>query len=83
MNELSIDLLPMNETQTENYGMFIPYGGEMDFTYAPCWFRIYQKLHLRVKSKWCTLLGMEIDTLEKDTVQYCLFLKLWLIKSVN
>lgn len=30
--------------------MFIPYGGEMDFTYMPCWFRLYQKLHLRVKS---------------------------------
>lgn len=30
--------------------MLIPYGGEMDFTYVPCWFRIYQKVHLRVKS---------------------------------
>lgn len=50
MNELSIDLLPMNETQTEKYGMLIPYGGEMDFTYMPCWFIIYQKLHLKVKS---------------------------------
>lgn len=53
MNELSIDLLPMNETQTEKYGMFIPLGGEMDFTYMQCWFRIYQKLHLKVKSNCC------------------------------
>lgn len=43
MNELSIDLLPMNETQTKKYGMFIPYGGEMDLTYMPYWFRMYQK----------------------------------------
>lgn len=47
MAELSIELLPINKTQTEKYCMFIPYGVEMDFT---CWFRLYQKLHLRVKS---------------------------------
>lgn len=65
MNELSIDLLPMNEIHTEKYCMFIPYGEEMDFTYAPCWFRIYQKVHLRVKS---ITEGLETENLENEMV---------------
>lgn len=32
MTELSIDLSAMNEIHAEKYCMFIPYGGEMDFT---------------------------------------------------